>query len=451
MKTTTKKLSDTKVEITVTLDAGDLTPVRERAVAELAKDVKVQGFRKGKAPINLAVKHLAPNAIAERALDLAVRTTMPRAFDDQKLAPIAIENVDVKKFVPDETVEYVAKADILPEVKLGNFKNLKSKMGDTEPTAADVQEIIDNIVTAYADKKAVKRAAKTGDEVIIDFVGKKDGEAFPGGSATDHHLTLGSGQFIPGFEDGIVGHEPEDKFNLELTFPKDYPEKTLAGQKTTFEVLLKQVNEVTKPAEDDALAKKCGNFKNMDELRADIKKNLEAQNRHRVMGKFHDDLVKELVEASKVSAPEILIKDQLRYIRDDVVRNAASYGQSFEEFLEHAGQTVEEWEKSARELAEERVKASLVLQILAKEQAITASEEEVDAKIAELKAVYQKSKDALDSLKQPEVRQDIRNRMVIDKTLAFLAETNSKSTKGSAKRSTKTKAVKEPKTNQKSK
>lgn len=446
MKTTIKKLSDTKVEIKVTLDASDLSTARERAVSELAKDVKVQGFRKGKAPVALVEKNLAPNAIAERAIDLAVRMTMPRAFDEQKTTPIAIEKVDVTKYVPDESAEYVATADVLPEVKLGDYKKLKAKMEDTEPTPADVQEIVDNIVAAYAEKKAVKRAAKLGDEVIIDFVGKKDGEAFPGGSAKDHHLTLGSGQFIPGFEDGIVGHESGDKFDLELTFPKDYPEKSLAGQKAVFEVLVKQVNEVVKPAEDDSLAQKCGDFKNMDELRADIKKNLEAQNRHRVMEKYHDDLVKELVSISKVAAPEILIKDQLRFIRDDVVRNAASHGVTFEQYLERVGQTVEEWEKTAREIAEERVKASLVLQILAKEEGITAAEEEVDAKVAELKDVYQKSKEALASLKKPEVRQDIKNRMIIDKTLAYLAEVNDKkTTKKPVKKEAKSKAEKKTK------
>lgn len=218
-----------------------------------------------------------------------------------------------------------------------------------------------------------------------------------------------------------------------MTFPKEYPEKTLAGQKAVFETLVKQVNEVVKPKEDDELAKKCGNFKNMDELRADIKKNLEAQNAHRVSEKYRDDLVNELVKASKVSAPEVLINDQMRFIQNDINQNAASHGMTFEQYLERTGQSQEDWEKQAKELAEARVKASLVLQILARDEKIEASEEEVDAKIAELKDVYQKSKEALANLKKPEVRQDIKNRMTIDKTLDFLVAANQSKAEKSAK------------------
>ncbi len=425
MKTTTKKLSDTKVEIKVTLDATDLKKAKEQALERLATNLKVQGFRKGKAPASMVEKHVSPNEIANETIDVAVRTTMPAAFEEAKSAPIAIEKVNVLKYVPDESAEYTATADVLPEVKLGDFKKLKAKMPQTEPSDSDVQEIINNILNAYAEKKVTKRAAALGDEVMIDFVGKKDGEAFAGGTAKDYHLILGSGQFIPGFEDGIVGHSAGNKFDLELTFPKEYPEKSLAGEKTVFEVLLKQVNEVIKPKEDDELAKKCGDFKTMDDLRADVRNNLEQQNSYRAIERYRDDLVKELVEKSKVAAPEVLVQDQMRFIKEDVTRNAASQGMNFDQYIERVvRQTPEEWEKQARDLAEQRVKASLVLQILAREQGITASDEEVEAKIAELKDVYQKSKEAMENLKKPEVKQDLRNRLVIDKTLDFLVTAN---------------------------
>ncbi len=424
MKTTTKKLSDTRVEVKVTLDSADLKTAREQALARLAANLKVQGFRKGKAPASLVEKNVDPNEITNATLDIAVRTTMPAAFEKEKQNPIAIENVNVTKYVPDDTVEYTATADILPDVKLGDYKKLKAKMDQTEASAKDVQEILDNIVNAYAEKVVAKKAAELGDEVIIDFVGKKDGEPFNGGSAKDHHLTLGSGQFIPGFEDGIVGHSAGDKFDLDITFPKDYPEKTLAGQPTVFEVLVKQVNEIKKPALDSELAKKCGNFETIDDLKADIKHNLEIQNQHRAIEKYREDLVAELVKASKVSAPEILVRDQLRFIKDDMTRNAASHGMTFEQYLERAGQTAEEWEKEARKIAEARVKSSLILQILARDEKITASDEEVDAKVNELRDVYQRSAEALKNLKKPEVRQDIRNRLIIDKTLDFLVEAN---------------------------
>lgn len=420
MKTSVKNLSDTKVEIKVTLDAKDLKEARRKSLIRLAKEVKLEGFRKGKAPLNLAEKAINPNELTNATLDYAVRTTVPKAFEEASKSPLVVPNVEVTKFVPNELVEYSAKADILPEIELGDYSNLKSKKSKTAATNKDVEEILSNIQSAYSEKKVMKKSAEMGDEVIIDFVGEKDGKAFEGGSAKDHHLTLGSHTFIPGFEEGIVGHSSGDKFDLDITFPKDYGAKALAGAKTTFKILIKQVNIIEKPALDDDLAKKCGPFKTIDELKADIKKNIELQNEAKALDKLKDDLVTELVKSSKVSAPEILIEDQMRLIKDDFTRNARSRGQDLKSYIESTGETYEKWEKEAKKIAETRVKASLVLQFLAVKEKINVSDEEVDAKISELRDVYKKSKEALENLKDPRVKNDIRNRITIDKTLEFL-------------------------------
>ncbi len=426
MKCTTKKLSDTKVEIKVVLEKEDLKIAEEKATARLAKEVKVEGFRKGKAPLDVAKKHINPNDLASVTLDLAVRTSVPKAFEESKSAPLVIPNVEVTKFVPGETAEYTATADILPEIKLGDFKKLGVKKETVKVAAKDVDEVIENIRTSYAEKKVAKKKAEMGDEVVIDFVGSKDGVEFKGGSAKDFKLGLGSGQFIPGFEEGIVGHESGDRFDLELTFPKDYHAEELAGKKTNFNVLLKQVNEIVKPELNDELAKKCGPFKTVDELKEDIKKNLEAQNNLKTTEKYKDDLVNALVKASKVSAPEILVKDQLKMIENDISANAARQGLKFEDYLTQTGQTREDWEKTATSVAEMRVKASLCLQVLARDEKITVDEDVVDAKVAELREIYKNSKEALKNLKDPNVRQDIKNRLTIEKTLDFLVEVNSK-------------------------
>ena len=328
------------------------------------------------------------------------------------------------KYVPDQVVEYTATADIIPEVKLGDYKKLGVKYPEAKVTTKDVNEILNNIATSFAEKKAVKKAAAMGDEVILDFVGKKDGEPFKGGSAKDYKLTLGSKTFIPGFEEGVVGHEPGDKFDLKLTFPKDYGVKDLAGAKTVFEVLLKQVNEIKKAPIDDEMAKKCGPFKNLDELKKDIEKNLKMQNEHKLEEKYKDDLVNALVKKSTVPAPEILINDQMHAIRDDITKNAAAQGLSFDEFLEKNGETKDSWEKQAKKIAENRVKASLALQNVAIKQKITVSDDEVAAKIAELRDVYKKSPEALKSLKDPNVKMDIKNRMIIEATLDYLVKVN---------------------------
>ena len=175
---------------------------------------------------------------------------------------------------------------------------------------------------------------------------------------------------------------------------------------------------------DDELAKKCGPFKTLKDLKEDIKKNLAAQNDHKNDEKYKDMLVEALVKKSTVSAPDILIDDQMKFIRDDITRNAAAQGLKFEDYLKQTGQKEADWEKEAKKVAEARVKASLVLQILARDEKITVPDEEVSAKIAELKDVYKKSPEALKNLKDPRVRQDIKNRMTIEKVLEFLLDQN---------------------------
>lgn len=426
MKTKSKRLSDSRVEITVTLDAKDLASAREKALEKLAKEISVEGFRKGKVPVKVAERFIPENDLNAETIDFAVRSTVIEAFSGEEKSPLVLPSVNVTKYVPGEMAEYTATADIVPEVVLGDYKKLGVKKVVSKVSEKDIKDVLENLARSFAEKKTIKRAAKLEDEVIIDFVGKKNGEPFKGGSAKDYALTLGSGTFIPGFEDGIVGHEPGDKFELKLTFPKDYGVKDLAGAKTVFDVLLKQVNEIKKAEIDDEMAKKCGPFKSLKELKADIEKNLTAQNEHKAVEKFKDDLVNALVKASKVPAPEILINDQMRVIRDDIERNAASHGMSFDEFLKANGETEESWEKEAKKVAETRVKASLALQTLAVEQKITVPDELVVAKLNELKDVYKKSPEAMKNLKNPNVKMDIKNRMIIEKTLDFLVEANSK-------------------------
>lgn len=425
MKAKSKKLSDSRVELTVTLDADDLKPAKKQALEKLAKELAVEGFRKGKVPVDVAKKFIPENDLNAETVDIAVRITVIEAFKKVEKAPLVLPSVNVTKYVPDEIVEYTATADIVPEVKLGDYKNLGVKKPEVKVSEKEINEILNNLATSFAEKKATKKAATMGDEVIIDFVGKKDGEPFKGGSAKDYNLTLGSHAFIPGFEEGIVGHEPGDKFELKITFPKDYGVKDLAGQKTVFEVLLKQVNAVKKAPIDDEMAKKCGPFKNLADLKKDIKKNLQAQNGQKLEEKFKDDLVQALVKKSTVPAPEILIDDQMRMLHDDVTRNATAENLSFEEFLDRNHETKENWEKEARKVAEIRVKASLALQTLAVEQKITVSDDAVNAKLAELRDVYKKSPDALKNLKDPNVKMDIKNRMIIEKTLDYLVKVNS--------------------------
>ncbi len=222
MKTSVKHVSDTNVELTIQLDKTELKEAEQVALVRLARDMKVAGFRKGKVPASVAAKHVDPNQLAEQTLERALSKAVADAFTKEDLQALDRPEVEVKKFVPGSELEFVATCDVLPPVTLGDYKTLTSKPEAVKVTASEVNEVIDRIRSAYATKNEVKRAAKKGDEVVIDFVGTKDGVAFDGGASKDYALTLGSNTFIPGFEDGVIGKKPGEEFTIDVTFPKDY-------------------------------------------------------------------------------------------------------------------------------------------------------------------------------------------------------------------------------------
>lgn len=428
MKTTVKKLSDTNVCLTITLGADELNAAEQVALTKMARDLKVPGFRKGKVPVSVAAKHVNPMALQEQVLDNALSKAVAEAFMNEKLQALERPSVEVKKFVPNQEVEFTAEATVVPPVKLGDYKKLKAKPQAVKVEAKDVDEIIERMQQNFVDKTEVKRAAKDGDEAIIDFVGKKDGVAFDGGSAKDFALKLGGGQFIPGFEEGVVGHKAGETFDLDLEFPKDYHAENLAGAKVVFSVTLHKVNELKLPELNDEFAAKCGPFTDVKELKADIKREITAQKEREAKEKLKDELVAELADSSKVALPELLIDDQLRSIEQDLMQNLSYRGLTMDSYLKTQGfKDKADWQKKeARPAAEKRVKAGLVLAELSKELGVEVSREELDRQISTFKQQYGKDAKLAARFDDPNVHRDIANRMITDKTIDKLVELNSK-------------------------
>lgn len=428
MKTTVKKLSDTNVCLTITLGADELNAAEQVALTKMARDLKVPGFRKGKVPVSVAAKHVNPMALQEQVLDNALSKAVAEAFMNEKLQALERPSVEVKKFVPNQEVEFTAEATVVPPVKLGDYKKLKAKAQTVKVEAKDVDEIIERMQQNFVDKTEVKRAAREGDEAIIDFVGKKDGVAFDGGSAKDFALKLGGGQFIPGFEEGVVGHKAGETFDLDLEFPKDYHAENLAGAKVVFSVTLHKVNELKLPELNDEFAAKCGPFTDVKELKADIKREITAQKEREAKEKLKDELVAELADSSKVALPELLIDDQMRSIEQDLMQNLSYRGLTMDSYLKTQGfKDKADWQKKeARPAAEKRVKAGLVLAELSKELGVEVSREELDAQISTFKQQYGKDAKLAARFDDPNVHRDIANRMITDKTIDKLVELNSK-------------------------
>ena len=427
MKTTVTHESDTRVKVVVAADHAELAAAEQVALKRLAKTVKVNGFRTGHVPLEIVKKHADANALAQETLDAALNRAVAEAFLSNDLQVLARPEVEIKKYVPGELLEFTAEADVLPEVKLGNYKKLKVKKAAVNVDKKEIDEVIERIQKGLSEKKEVKRAAKIGDETVIDFVGKKDGEAFQGGTGKDYPLVLGSNSFIPGFEDALVGLKAGDTKDVKLAFPKDYHAKDLAGQDVVFEVTVKKVNSVKLPALDDKFAAKAGPFTSMEDLRKDIKAEITAQAERKATDDLKDELVKQLVAKSTVSVPSVLRDDQIRSLEQDLRQNLMYRGRTLEQYFEEKGYADRDaWVKAeANDAADARIKAGLVLAQLSKELKIEATADELAAHINAYKQQYANNPKMAKHFDKPEAQREVANRLITEKTIDKLVELNS--------------------------
>lgn len=427
MKTTIEHVSPTKVKLTITLGKEELAAAEQVATVKLAKEVKVSGFRKGKVPASVAAKHLDPNLLAQQTADDALSKAVAEAFLTENIQALDRPEVELKKFIPGQEMEFTAEAEVLPKITLGDYKKLGIKPKQSKVTEADVTEIIERMRDGMSEKHDVERAAKVGDEVSIDFVGKKDGVAFEGGTGENYDLKLGSNSFIPGFEEGIVGKNIGETFDLELKFPKEYHVADLAGADVTFTTTLKKVRELKKPKLDDEFAKKADSkITTLKALKDDITSELTKQKEREAGEKLKDELVGKLIEISDIPVPQLLLDDQARSIEQDMTQNLMYQGLTIEQYIANQKfKSREQWhEKEVVPAAEKRVKAGLALAELSKVEKIEASADELAEHINLYKSQYANNPDMLKRFDEPEAQRDIANRLLTEKTVERLVELN---------------------------
>ncbi len=429
IKTEVNNLSPTKVILTISLGKEELDAAEQVALTKLAKDIKAPGFRKGKVPVNVAAKYVDPNLLAQQTADDALSKAVAEAFITEDIQALDRPAVELKKFIPGQEMEFTAEVDILPKIKLGDYKKLGVKRAEAKVATTDVTEILERMRDGMSDKVEVKRAAKDGDEVIIDFIGKKNNVAFDGGTATDYELKLGSNSFIPGFEEGIVGKEIGETFDLTLKFPATYHVADLADAEVVFTTTLKKVNELKKPELDDDFAKKANDqVTTIAELKKDIKAELTKQKEREANDKLKDELVGKLIEVSDVPVPQILVDDQVRSIEQDMTQNLMYQGLTIEQYIANQGfKDRDEWQKKeVVPAAEKRVKAGLVLAELSKVEKVEATADELADHINLYKQQYANSPETTKQFDQPEAQRDIANRLLTEKTVDLLVELNNK-------------------------
>lgn len=423
MQSTKKILTDTTVTLSVTADAKELQDVKTATLNALAKDVKVQGFRGGKAPLPLIEKQISPAVLQNEFLERALNGLYVQALDEHDLRPVAQPELKITKFVPFSTLEFTATVEIVGAVKLPDYKKIKLAPEKVSVSAKDIDEVLHELATRDAEKKDVDRAAKEGDQVWIDFTGvdAKTKEPIKGADGQGYPLNLGSNTFIPGFETNLIGLKTGEEKTFTLTFPKDYGVKALQNRKVTFTAKVTKVQEVVTPTFDDAFAAKIGPFKSLADLKEDIKKQVLSEKEYRADQAFTNNLITTLAEKSKVAIPQTLIDEQLDRLENEQRQNLTYRGQTWQEFLEAQGLTDKTYRDSLLPQAELRIKAGLILSDIAELEQITVSREELEEQLAHLKEQY-KDPAMQAELAKKETRREIASRILTDKTVAKLKQ-----------------------------
>jgi trigger factor len=418
MQVTKTKPTPTSVKLAVKADQQELNEVKQAVLASLSNDVKVPGFRPGKAPANLIEKQIDPAALQSEFLEQAVNRLYIDAAQKENLRPIAQPKVEVTKFVPFTTLEFTAEVEAVGDIKLPNYKLIKVEAKKAQVTAKDVNEVIDNLRQRSATKEDVQRAAKQGDEVIIDFKGTdaKTKKPIDGTDGKEYPLTIGSKSFIPGFEEQLIGLKQGDKKAFDVTFPKDYGSQDLQGRAVTFEVTVLKVQQVNPAELNDKFVATVGPFKSLAELKSDIKKQLAAEKQREADRSFDNELLEKIAAKTEVAVPKALVEEEIDRMEEEEKRNIVYRGQTWQEHLDAEGLSAEAHREKQRAGAELRVKAGLVLGAIADKEQVTVTPEELEIRIQLLKGQYTDPATQAE-LDKPEGRRDIHSRMMTEKTL----------------------------------
>lgn len=423
MQVSKEYISPTKVKLKITAGQALLDEAKQQVLSQLQQQMKLPGFRPGKAPLNIVEKNADPSQLQTEFLEQAVNKLYVDAVIQENVRPVTQPTVNITKFVPFTTLEVEAEVEAVGKIKLPDYKTIKIIKKTNKVTDKDVEDVIAQLRLRGADKKDVQRAAKEGDEVVLDFKGSdaKTKESISGADGNDYPLVLGSNTFIPGFESNIVGLKAGDKKSFTLEFPADYGVKTLQKRKVTFDVTIKKVSEVIESKVDDAFAAKVGPFKTVAELKEDIKKQLLAEKEHEAERAFENELIEVIASKSEVDIPEALVEDELKRLEEEEKRNLVYRGQTWQEHLNEEGVTEEEHSAKKRPAAENRVKAGLVLSEISSKEGVDVTPSDIDLRIKLLKGQYQDAQMQA-QLDRPENRREVASRLVTEKTIALLKQ-----------------------------
>lgn len=419
MNAKVEKLENNKVKLEITVPMQDFQEALKKSYNKDVGKFNIPGFRKGKAPMAIIEKYYGIGVFYEDAVQFVCDDTYPKAIEDNNITPVDYPEIDIVQIGKDKDFIYTATVTVKPEVKLGEYKGVEAKKIEYKVTDEDINAKLDLMKDKNARILTKEGKIEKGDIATIDFEGFIDGVAFEGGKADNYQLTIGSGTFIPGFEDQLVGAAAGDTVDVNVTFPEDYHEESLKGKPALFKVTIKEVKFKQLPELDDEFAKDVSEFDTLEELKQDIKKKLEEENAERAKREYEDEVLNKVVEAAEVDIPEVMIQKEIDYMMSDLNYRLKYQGLDIKKYAELLGTTIESLRDEFKEAAQKRVKSNLVLEAIAKAEGIDASEEEIDKKAEEMAKYYgskdvDKMKEAILATEKTIIKEEIVNNKVID-------------------------------------
>lgn len=394
---------ENEATLKITAPAAAVNDGFKKAVAKIANNVNIPGFRKGKAPRNIIEMHYGKEAVKQEAFEIVANKAYTDALDQEKLIPVSDPKVEESTFEEGKDMELTIKVTLKPEPELGEYKGLHVEKEAVEVTDEAVEDAVNELRKRNAKMVAAEDDAviEKGDFAIIDFAGTVDGEAFSGGEGKGYPLEVGSNSFIPGFEDQLVGLKKGDSTDVEVTFPEEYFVKELAGKEAVFKVNIQDVKRRELPELTDEYVAANSDFKTVDELRANYKERMQKSAEENAKVAYERALVDMAVANAKFTVPEIMIEDRISQMVDEMKMSLESRKMTMEMYMQYTGMDMAKIRENQRPVAEENVKTDLVLDAIAKAENIQVDMADVDAEIAAIASQHGASVD--------EVKKIIRN------------------------------------------
>ena len=424
MATTFEKLSSNKVKLGFTVDAAKFDEAIRKAYQKDVKNITIPGFRKGKAPMQVIENHYGAGVFYEDAFEILFPEVYQAALTEHGVTPVDRPELNMEQIEKGKDLIFSVEVFVTPDVELGQYKNLGIEKKVDEVTEDDVKAEIERArdrAARYID--VTDRPAKLDDQVNIDYAGFVGEEQFEGGTAQGHDLVLGSGQFIPGFEDQLVGAEAGSDVEVHVTFPEKYHAENLAGKEATFKVKVNSIREKEVPELDDDFVKEASETANtVDEYKAEIREKLEKQAEQKADNAFESEILEAVVENTKIDLPEAMIEEQIDNLLRDMEMRLMYQGMRLDDYLKYTGQTREDLRKVYHDEAERRVRTQLTLEEIRKAEKIKAEEADIDE---EMKSLAEQSRKSLEDFKASLTENDkkyFEEVASLTKTIKFLKD-----------------------------